>query len=434
MRINNDESKKPLLRWLLICFTSTIPVALIFTWLSLHILEPLNTVFVIFMLSFLYKIINNSNIGNNIFYLSISYSISFIIYYFSIAIAGLIFEFVLKIDGMNVWGALLIVAIQTLFILILFKIKFKTIIKYNKNATSAGMAISGIAFILNSIIRDDRSSLSDFLLPFTGIVLCGLGMYWWSRKESVINFNDSSHEIVLSQMDARIEKLEESNLYLEKALHTREKIYPAYQEAIEGLVIETGKPELRKKVEGIIGEFISDERFYDESCELRERKRLPTTGMALLDAVFEHYNKKCILKDIDFDLMIRGDVHKIKDFIKQTDLEALVANLINNAIIACEHSSQADKSIVVNISDGGLSVMDNGIAFEPETLELLGKERVTTHADTGGSGLGFLTIFEIARSCKASIVITKTGEYKTVAVLFDGEGDYRVETEEALRV
>ncbi|MCL2639001.1 MAG: GHKL domain-containing protein [Oscillospiraceae bacterium] len=333
---------------------------------------------------------------------------------------------------MNIWGALFIFFIEALLLFFITKIRFKIVLNYNKNIMSAGITIAGIVFIVYGIIRNSQAEINDFLLEISGIILCGLGLYWWLKKESVNNFNEGRHEIVESMLNEKIESLQESNLYLEKALHTQSKIYPAYQEAIEDLVMETGNPAIRKKAEGIIGEFISDERFLDESRELRQRKLIPTTGMELLDAVFKFYNKKCIQKDIDFDLIIRDDVHKLLEFITQQNLEILAANLIDNAIIACECTSQADKNIVVNLSDSGLSVMDNGIAFEPETLELLGKQRVTTHADSGGSGIGFMTIFEIARACKASVVITGNESFKTVAVWFDGKGEYRVKTEETL--
>jgi signal transduction histidine kinase len=146
--------------------------------------------------------------------------------------------------------------------------------------------------------------------------------------------------------------------------------------------------------------------------------------MMLLDAIFSHYQKICAEKEIEFDLIISGDLQGIKSIIKQSDLETLAANLLDNAIIACGFCSALKRSIVVNLSDKALSVTDNGIAFERETLRLLGERRITTHADSGGSGIGFMTIFDIARSCKASVVITESGEYKTVEVKFDGERSY----------
>ena len=79
-----------------------------------------------------------------------------------------------------------------------------------------------------------------------------------------------------------------------------------------------------------------------------------------------------------------------------------------------------------------LSIFDTGVDFEIETLLKLGLERVTTGADRGGSGIGFMTTFETLDKTKASLIITEypidnNRHYtKCVTIRFDGKNEYRI--------
>jgi signal transduction histidine kinase len=425
--IINKESKKPLFKKVLIGLLSAVFFALILTWLSLYIPEPLTTVITIFALSVLFVKINRSNFAYNIFYLTISYAVSYVLYIISSFISSAIFVILLKTHDASIWIVLLIFIIEIFLIFIIKKRSFKLTISYNKNITSAGMTLSGIVFILYGIFRDNQMSAVNLLLPLSGIILCALGLYWWLKKE----ITTANQELKALKMEAEIKKLNEIHLCLEKTLHNENKKLPAYQEAVEYLIESTENSAIKEKAVLLLGEIktVIAESSKETSHELREKKFLPPTGKELIDAIFKHYNSICLKEEIDFDLAIRGNVHGILKFITQSDFETLIANLLDNAIIACECSSNSHKSIFVNLSDNRLSVMDSGISFPQEVLESLGKQRITTRADSGGSGLGFLTIFEIARVCKASVVITENTSFKTVAVWFDGKGEYRVDSQ-----
>ena len=75
-----------------------------------------------------------------------------------------------------------------------------------------------------------------------------------------------------------------------------------------------------------------------------------------------------------------------------------------------------------------IDIYDNGVDFDVDTLSKLGLKRVTTHSDTGGSGIGFMTTFETLKKAYASLVITefenKTPFSKSVTFRFDGENAY----------
>ena len=62
----------------------------------------------------------------------------------------------------------------------------------------------------------------------------------------------------------------------------------------------------------------------------------------------------------------------------------------------------------------------------------LGKERVTTHAESGGSGMGFMITFETLRKAHASLIITefenKIPFSKSVSFMFNGENSFIIKS------
>jgi len=65
---------------------------------------------------------------------------------------------------------------------------------------------------------------------------------------------------------------------------------------------------------------------------------------------------------------------------------------------------------------------------------------VTTHAESGGTGIGFMSTFEIMSDCRASLIISEKappgeGIYtKSVTVRFDRRYDYKVESYRAEQI
>jgi len=387
--------------------------------------EPYTSTIYIIISSFVFAIAYKANIIESISFTAISFIFSYILFIISSAISGFIFAILNSDNYRSILSILIIAIIQVILFGFISKVKFRIILK--KSVCITGLSITFLILIMYSIFRDENLAHRSYGFLIIGSVLCAIGLFYWIKRESITAYNNKIQAMENEKLKEEVERAKEDRQYYEKIVHNDGKKLPAYQEAVESLIESVNDPTAKQKAERILSE-LDDARSAVTSNVVREMARvkvLPSTSLELLDAIFTHYQRICMDKEIDFDLIVR----RTPNIIKQSDLETLAANLIDNAIIACEHKSNSQGSIVVNLSNGGLSVMDNGIAFERETLELLGKERITTHADSGGSGLGFMTIFEIVRSCKASVIITQTGEYKTVAVRFDSEANYRVESQ-----
>jgi len=403
-----------------------ITLTLLLLELTNVINEPYISILIIILSSIIFIATYKTDIIETISFITISFAISYILLLLATAITSFIFTLFTDKMEYNFLYVITTTSLQIIFIFLFYIVKFKIILK--KNVCVIGNILAGIALIIYSTSREEGLSFATFNLIIVGGILCAVGLFYWIKRESITAYNKKIQDTENEKLKAETQQERKSRQYYEKIVHNDGKKLPAYQEAVESLIESVDDPVTKQKAERILSE-LGDARgavALDVAREINVGKILPSTGMELLDAVFTHYYKICWEKEIEFDLIVSGNPQAIKENISQSKLEIIVANLLDNAIISCEHSLNSGKSIVVSLNSHELSVKDNGVEFEPETLELLGKQQVTTHADSGGSGIGFMTVFEIARSCEASVLITEAGEHKTVAVKFDGLGEYRV--------
>ena len=165
---------------------------------------------------------------------------------------------------------------------------------------------------------------------------------------------------------------------------------------------------------------------------------LPKTNITEIDDMFIYMQNECQKNNIDFTLRLTSDIYQLlNNIIPKNKFETLIGDLIRNSIIAINCSSNNNRSIMVilGIKDNTyeFSVYDTGIEFEIETLSKLGLERATTHANTGGTGIGFITTFETLKYCNDILIITefsdKNFDYtKSITIKFDSENNYIIET------
>lgn len=81
-----------------------------------------------------------------------------------------------------------------------------------------------------------------------------------------------------------------------------------------------------------------------------------------------------------------------------------------------------------------ISVADTGINFEIETLNNLGIKKSSTHVDNGGSGIGYMSIFEILTDVRCSLTIEENNGIlnntykKVVRIEFNGKFKYIIKS------
>ena len=378
------------------------------------IIEPLKSILVIVVLSLLKATVQKKPVGHIAFYLSISYAFSCFLYAIAAFGSSAVFVFGLRIEGVNIYIGLTTLVIESALMFLIYKRKFKFTITH-RNLASAGTAISGIVLIIYSLFRESEIQTKEFIYLFSGIVLCGLGLYWWLKKESIANFNDKAQEIRTEKLKGKIAELTDNNLELEKIIHTDSKKLPAYRKAVVQ-TIATGDEKAKKALfDGLVKASAGMAVEYGASVPLIG---LPT----LLEAILDFYKGLCQKSGINFKLNLGDNVEAIAEAIPQSSLETLIANLLDNAIKAFRGDVGNDKYVLVRLWATGISVEDNGVAFTDSVLADMERCKESLTPNRGeGVGLGYVTMFEITNECRASVEVTQEDGVKSVTVRFDGE-------------
>lgn len=303
------------------------------------------------------------------------------------------------------------------------------------------ISMAAIIFISESTI----SNLFSVLLIFAVLIFAVGIITWWRKNMSALYIDKVKDTEILEltqkvqEQDDRIFELTESNKRLSAIIHKDNHLIPALHTSLSTfLANHLQGSEHEEYALQILNEL---EQKFETRADLLLKNRvncgsLPSTGVLLLDGILRHQQGVASQNDIAFDLMVVGNIpYMTRHIINQTKLETLLSDHIKDAIIALKTAKAETKIISVFIGKleeiYEVTIKDNGIPFAAETLLGLGLQRITTHADEGGSGIGFMTTFETLRETKASLIITeyaksasKSKYTKDITIRFDGEGAY----------
>ncbi|MCL2456770.1 MAG: GHKL domain-containing protein, partial [Defluviitaleaceae bacterium] len=163
----------------------------------------------------------------------------------------------------------------------------------------------------------------------------------------------------------------------------------------------------------------------------------PATGNPLVDGILKHMMLKAAEKGIKLDTKIKCTLAEFdKIAVSHLDFETIIVDLLENAIFATASCKQ--KQILISFGEDedffAITVLDSGVPFAPETLKNLGKNPASTHLDDGGSGIGYMSMFNIMQKYSASLIIREFApnpEEFTKSVVFrlDGKNAYNVYTD-----
>ena len=249
------------------------------------------------------------------------------------------------------------------------------------------------------------------------------------------NIEDYKSEIALK--DAQIKSLSDEKYKISKLNHefyNRQKALIHKVEEITSMNTEIADElDLSKQINDLTKEYT------DKAQEIKTLDKLPTTGIVEIDDMFKYMQSECNSKKIQFNLKINGNIyHMINNKIPQSRLVTLIGDHLRDAIIAIDFSNNTFKSILAVLGENNgvyeFCVFDTGIEFKIDTLLNLGLKPATTHKDSGGTGIGFMTTFETMKETKASLIIDEMREMsntdytKSVTIRFDGKNEYRIKS------
>lgn len=252
---------------------------------------------------------------------------------------------------------------------------------------------------------------------------------YYKEKLLIQDLNETKEE--LAKKKEEVEKLEKENLNFSKTSHSIAHKQKSLEYKLNKLMLNTeiaNENNLKDRIENIAKD-IKQETVIE----------LAKTDIPEIDDMLSYMQAECIKNKIDFQLQINGNIHyMVNNHIGKDKLEILLADLIKNAIIAINYSENTNKSILVRLGiiDGIyiLYVYDSGIEFELETLSNLGIKPSTTHANNGGTGMGFMNIFDTLNQYEASMIINEYGApceenfTKVIQIKFDKKNEFKIES------
>ena len=304
------------------------------------------------------------------------------------------------------------------------------------------VAISVIAVFAYSLFgsSDEYLGSNIFIVIITSLILIivmiqkTLTLYY---KQKLLAQNIEEYKAEIASKDAEIKSLSEEKYKISKLNHefyNRQKALIHKVEEIMNMNTEAAEElDLSKQINDLTKEYT------DKAKEIKTLDKLPITGITEIDDMFKYMQSECKSKNIQFNLQIIGNIYyMINNKIAQNKLVTMIGDHLRDAIIAIESSKNSFKSILAILGENNglyeFCVFDTGIEFEIDTLLNLGLKPATTHKDSGGTGIGFMTTFETMKETKASLIIDEMREMsntdytKSVTIRFDGKNEYRIKS------
>lgn len=427
---------------ILLVIVSSIAIAILVAYVKYNIGTFIGMVVMIILFSILCSISSKCGMGYTIVIAIMSLSINYVIFVVAITIVFLInVKSSIQNDFINLSFMMLI---DLILLKGLFSIKrFKYGITFlNKNNQYIDLILLNIcvSILFSSIIFSNmnieisKELFVEFIISI--IVMCitiqkSLQLYY--KQKMLIKELDETKED-LARAENKIKILEKENIEESKKRHTIIHKQKSIEYKLEEMLTKTEMSteevaEVRERLEKL------NKEVYTE----KEVMELDKTGINSIDDMLKYMQSECVKNKIDFTLQIKGNIHyMVHNLVKEEELETLLADHIKDAIIAINHTDNANRSILVrlgNIDDiYSLYIYDSGVEFKPEVLESLGKKPCTTYASEGGTGMGFMNTFDTVRKHKASLIIEEIGKpvkdnyTKVIIIKFDKKNEFRVKS------
>ena len=391
-------------------------------------------------LKFIIKENNNSLMIANLISNAITYMA------FGISLALDITIIVISNISNKIVNLILMIILETILLVLFFKLKrFKdgfTFIQKNHDYLDIIIInISAVIILTYSLFGNYYGNLTkQLLLCFIslGIIMLimiqkTLTLYY---KQKLLSKTIEDYKSEIASKDEQIKKLSDEKFKISKLNHEFYNRQKALEKKVQDFVSNSNT---ETSSELSIMESINNlSKGYSGGLEkIKSLDKLPTTEIEEIDDMFKYMQSECKNNNIDFKLHVNGNIyHMVNKIIDKDKLVTLIGDHLRDAIIAVNSSTNTFRSIIATI---GLHdkyyefcVHDTGIEFEIDTLLKLGLEPTTTHKDTGGTGIGFITTFETLKETKGSLIIEEkhkmcSNDYtKTLIFRFDGKNEYKI--------
>lgn len=309
-----------------------------------------------------------------------------------------------------------------------------------------GFILCIILLIITSLIQAGLGSDSSLIAYMISIAICGIFLITWWLKRLTLRYLSrlkaqevSDLKLQIQQLSDRNAELQKNNEVLSKIIHKDNKLIPAMEHSVQTLVqsLRFSDEESLAKANELLQYLASVSK--DRSGILlnyeHQHRSLLQTGVTSIDSMIGYMEQKAYSDGVSLNLTITGSIKYLTEtVIKETDLSTLIADLLENALNAVGGADLKHILLCIGIEGDhySLDVFDSGAPISEEVLPHLGKQRFTSHAETGGSGIGMMTTFEILRKYSASFVLDEINVSKPyskkLSICFDGLNQFRVKS------
>jgi signal transduction histidine kinase len=416
--------------------------------------SPATTLVIVLLLTFYLTKITKTPYNLSLTTSVIAYGISYFIFLISTALLSAIGYSLFLFKGEYPPNQIIIMLIcltQIICTAILFKFRrlkngMPTLKEHSFNDN--GVYISILVLLAASFLSVRENENFIFIIPFFFTFLCGLTLFFWWKSSITKKYLDKikAREIeelqkIIKDNNLQIEQLKQHNDELSRIIHKDNKLIPAMEYAVREY-LSTTKLTPTNNTASAKGQELLEQL----ACLTKERagiltnyetnnKKLVSTDIPSIDTLLNYMSRKARSHEISFDVSLSGSfVQLTKQAMEEADLRTLLADLIDNAIIATKKSHCRNILISLGLNGGwySIDIFDSGELFKAETLSNIGSKRTTTHAKEGGSGIGLMTTFELIKKCQASFIIEELPDSqlftKKVSVCFDQLGEFRIKT------
>ncbi len=361
----------------------------------------------------------------------ISYGISYALYTFSVTVTAVVFFRFPSLKG-ETMKLLLILAsglLCSLFAFFLLKSKrvHKLLSYAAKGANTTLITYVSLIIIVLYTMSSIYNLKNEYIYIGLIILILFLAIFLFFnwKREVRQNYTIRHLEALTANLDtqiagqsATISKLEADNDALAKIVHRDNKLIPAMIASVESYLetaaaSETGTRDTVREADRLLENLkaVCAERvgILDSYCN--PVRKAPVTGIVSTDSLMTYMMCKALDRGIEFDFTGSRLIPSILALgITQTELNTLLADLTDNAIIAV--STVNPKKILIEVAKEkdllSVSFYDTGIPFSGKVLKNIGKKRITTYRT--GNGIGLVSTFEFLRKYKAAFILTEYGD------------------------
>lgn len=431
-----------------------IVFSIIFTGLSCisdnYIFNNATIIFQLVISCIFLAIISNTSLELSFLTIIISFGINYILYLISALIISTFFAILQIPQNIDFAYAQAICAVLQFFLVIsIFKIKrLQNGMPFLQHNTTNNFIIFHISLLIlfAYITLTNNNGNLIYLFPAMLIIFSSIFIFISWKNRITNSYIQKLHkrqvntlQEELKTQSAIIAELESNLDSLSKIIHRDNKIIPSMVMAVnnylQNIAPYSDSEHHKKKGAALIEELnkISEERTGVLTQYELSNQKLISTNIISIDALMNYMLQRSKANNIRFEFKGSENISKLLgNNILESDLNTLLADLIENAIIATSECDRRNILVDATIIDAiyCINIFDSGTPFSFEVLKHWGKRRITTHKDNNGSGIGLFTTYELLDQYKASFTLEEYENNevftKKLSILFDSQHNFTI--------